>query len=484
MPRTLTDFTLYKWRFVIGYSIVGLTVAILVYFAAFYVPGGLNSFEQQSAISSNSLTIAHFKPEMIIDAPYGALQKLSLYLFGLSPISIKLPSIILGSLSIIGIFALLSFWFRRNVAVLTTILIIATGQLLFLTQQGTADITGVFWSVILLLSATLVARQIPGRPAWMLTFGAAAALSLYTPLSIYVLIALAIAAFLHPHLRITVHRLHPAYIFIGLFGFALLVAPLVYAIVLEPQIGLQLLGVPLSWPPDWHGNLITLANQYIDFISPDNTRMMGPIYGIASLILIVIGIIRLVTTKYTARSYLITIWGALLIPVMVLNPLATGITFVPILILMGMALETLLHGWYRLFPRNPYARFVGLVPLTIFIGGLILSGAGRYLYGYHYDPLVARNFSTDLRLIKTELQSLKGQPVILVVGTDEASFYDLLRKTNKDLVVTTTKQASTAPTIVTRSAATIYPTRTVSRIITDRMSTQANRLYIYNLPTK
>src|SRR5690606_19826676 len=111
--------------------------------------------------------------------------------------------------------------------------------------------------------------------------------------------------------------------------------------------------------------------------------------------------------------------------------------FVPILILMGIGLEELLKSWYKLFPHNPYARFVGLLPLAILIGGMMMSGVERYFYGYHYDPHSAVNFSSDMRLVKSEVARADNKPVILVTTPADHAFFDLLRQRNNQLSVVT-----------------------------------------------
>ncbi len=48
-------------------------------------------------------------------------------------------------------------------------------------------------------------------------------------------------------------------------------------------------------------------------------------------------------------------------PVILINPIFTSVTFVPIVLLLAAGLTSLIGYWYRLFPRNPYARVAGLI---------------------------------------------------------------------------------------------------------------------------
>lgn len=481
MQRRPVDFSLYRLRFLIGYIVAGLIIAALVAVAVLFIPGGLSDMAMKAAVSSTELSLTNPTPSMVVNAPFHLLQRASIELLGLSELSVKLPSALFGTLSLGGIFLLLSLWFRKNIAILTTLLVITTGQLLYLIQSGSTGILYVFWSVSLLLFATLLARKVRGHLVWTSLLGLFAALSLYTPLSLYLLVALTMITILHPHLRITIRRLPAAYVFIGGFVFLLLVAPLVYALVLEPTLGLRLLGLTGSWPPDLLANGQKILATYFNFTAgASDSTLMTPIYGLGSVTLIILGIVRLATTKYTARSYLITTWLLVLVPLILIAPLYTSITFVPLLLLMGMGLELLLRAWYRLFPLNPYARFAGLLPLTILLGGLAFSGIDRYLNGYHYTPKVASNFSHNLQLIEAQLARLDPSKTTVVVAKEKQSFYALLKKKRPSLTVATTTPAVARGTVlITKNGDNRYRTADVTTIISRGLVTNPDRLYIY-----
>jgi hypothetical protein len=479
MGTLITDYLVYRWRYFLGYALIGLAVTGLLFVAAFYVPGGLSQAEMTSVIQSDRLSAAQFVPEMVIHMPYHAVQKASLILFGDTMFGIKAPSVLFGILSAMGVFLLLRFWFRKNIAVLTTVLVITTGQFFFVAQSGNPGIMYIFWSVWILLAATMISRHKRFHIFWKVVLFAAAALSLYTPLSLYILLALTSATVLHPHLRYLIRRLSRVKLALACFFALILVTPLIYAIVKQPDIGLQLLGIPTGHI-SWGANILSLVKQYVDFLQPTSGTLMNPVYGLGSIALVVFGILRLFSTKYTARSYITTAWLVLLLPVVIINPLFTSVTFVPILLLMGAGLEGLLRSWYHLFPKNPYARIAGLIPLVILIGGMVASGVNRYLYGYHYDPNAAVMFSQDLRLINSQLRHLGKTPVTLVVSGKEQTFYSILAKHHKNVSLTTAAPATiTQTTILTHDASGLLPKSNATTIVTDRLSLDADRLYIY-----
>lgn len=489
MVKQMTDYWLYRQRYYIGYTLIGLTIVGLLVIAGLFIPNGLSESEMSSVVASNaaSLSFTSFKPESVIDLPYHLLQQASMSLFGVSNLSIKLPSLLLGALSAMGIFILLRMWFRRNVAVLTAIIVITTGQFLFVAQSGAPNIVYVFWSVWLLVCAMMISRRAKRSILWKIALFCIAALSIYTPLSLYILVALASAIILHPHLRYLIRRLSKLKIAVGLFIALILITPLAYAIVRQPSVGLTLLGIP-SDQPDIKENILQLLRQYLDFVTPSSGIIMTPIYGLGTVILIALGIVQLVTTKYTARSYIITAWILLLAPVLLINPGYISITFVPVMLLVAMGISMLLTNWYQLFPRNPYARLAGLLPLTILIAGLVLSGVGRYVYGYTYDPKTASNFTHDLRMLNEQLAAKDRGTTALLTSSSEAPFYAVVAAHNQDVSVTDSiplSQVSGAKTIiVTHDAHKTSDTAQLYRIVTDSVSNDGDRLYIYKTGVK
>src|SRR3546814_8074549 len=102
-----------------------------------------------------------------------------------------------------------------------------------------------------------------------------------------------------------------------------------------------------------------------------------------------------------------------------MNPGFTSVTFVPLVLLLTSGLEGLVGYWYRLFPRNPYARIAGLLPLIILVVALVISGLDRYAYGYYYQPATVSHFSHDLSLMPKKHERL-------VVTQDELPFYPVV----------------------------------------------------------
>lgn len=473
----ITDFYIYKWRYWLGYGLVGVAFVALLVFAALYVPGGLSPEETQSAITSANLFTSEnwWTSYPVIDLPYHLLQFVSFKLLGVTLLSIKLPSIILSVISAIAMVLLLRRWFTSGVAVLASILAVTTGQFIFIAQAGSPAIMPVFWSSTLLLVATYIANRVRPHILWKTIFFALAALSLYTPLSIYILIALGSAVILHPHLRFIIRRLSWKRAGIAFFVATILLVPLAWGIYQDPSLGLNLLGIPTELP-NFSENLVTLAIQYFGFMSVGSGTVMTPVFGLGSTLIILFGLYRSVKTHQTVQGYVVLAWLLCILPLLVLNPTYGSIMFVLHVLLLSTGLETILRSWYRMFPRNPYARFAGLIPLVVLVGGLMLFGVERYMYGYHYAPTIARNFSHDLQL-------LPANTTTIVVSNEERSLYDAVALFDEDFSVHTSTPPLESFTVTHDAKSTPTPGYTIDSIITSPFSEDSDRFYIYKKST-
>ena len=477
----LSDFYIYRFRYHIGYSLIIIAFIALLAVAGLYVPGGFSSAETKQFVQTAAMDLQNIHTLAIANLPFFATQRLSMDLLGPSTFAFKLPSLICAAIAGIGTVLLLRRWFKPNIAVLATVIMITTGQFLYVAQAGTGGITYILWPVWLLLIATMITTSERHKRFWKVLFFIAMPLSLYTPMSIYLFLAILSAGLLHPHVRYVVKKMSGPHFIALLMMSVIIILPLVYLIYTSPSLGLKLLGAPDSWPPDFIHNLKILFQQYFNFIHPQSGNLMTPVLGLGSMALILLGLWQLFIIRYTARSYTLTAWIILLIPVLVINPSFTSITFVPLLLVLASGLNYLLRAWYGMFPLNPYARFIGMIPLSILVAGLVLTGLGRYFNGYRYDPVTATSFSHDLSLYNNQI--LKSDYKTIVVTKDEQAFYLAIAKYNPHADITVLLHAPTTvtPFAATRAAHTAVVTLPTG-IITTAYSHDSDRFYTYRQP--
>lgn len=465
----ITESYLYSFRYYIGYAIFIIGLITTLFFVSLYLPGGLSDQEIQSVIKSDSINRFNMLSFDIINLPFHLLQKISITLFGFSILSIKLPSIILALLSTIGLFAVLGRWFKPRVAILTSLIAITTGQFLFIAQNGKPDILYLFWPI----SIIFIASHLPFQPKYKYLFSAilfsAIGLSLYTPLSVYILVAVIGATLFHPHLRFLLRQLSRPKLILGLIFLFITITPLLINIIMKPSLIMTLLGIPSQWP-DIFANLKLLGIQYLGFSNPYSTTLMTPFFELGSMLIIAIGMYNITKTIETAKSYIMAFWSVLLIPVVVLNPNFTSITYLPLVMLLASGISYLSSYWYGLFPKNPYARVGGLIPLTVLISVLVFSGADRYVQGYRYDPNITSNFSKDLKLIPDNTK-------YLLISNEELPFYQIYVKYKSEIKII--QKPDGDEFLASNKANTKFSGYEIKRIITTSATNDADRFYLY-----
>ncbi len=471
-----SKFLAYRWRYQIGYALVALFFMVLLAVAGLYVPGGLSETERTQFIATSNMDLQNVDTLAVPNMPLFVLQRWSLELLGPTEFAFKLPSLVAAFFAGLGAIFLLRRWFRPNIALLATVIMITAGQFLFLAQAGTGTITYILWPIWLLLAATMITTSERHKRLWKLVFFIVLPLSLYTPLNVYLVGAICSAGLLHPHVRYVLKQMPKLHLLLLLSISLSITAPLFVLALFNPSLILTLLGAPPAWPPDVWVNLQILSQQFFNFIWPQSGVLMTPVLGLGSIALIVIGAWQLFKIRYTARSYTLVAWILLLVPVLIINPEFAGIAFVPMLLLLASGLGYLLRFWYDMFPRNPYARFVGILPLTILVGGLVFSGLGRYFDGYSYDPVTAKSFNHDVSLYNSHISGNNIRTLVTTPG--EREFYiALIGYYEKPPLILGAIPASGdfAATSAAHDRIDLIP----SRIVTTATSEEADRYYIY-----
>ena len=484
MKFRVVDYTLYRWRYSIGYIMLTLLVAGARAIAAFYVPGALRDGETQSALASGALSMHSIDPTTVVNLPYHILQRLSFLAFGVTTLSIKLPSIILGALTAFGMLLLVKVWFRRNIAIIVTAITATTAQFLFMAQDGTSAIMFNFVTVWLLVASTYMTRARVFSTFWKVAACVLTATALYIPLGVYVVLALLITASFHPHIRYMIRRIARVRLVIAILLGLVALIPLGEAIILNHKVAFMLLGIPNVI--NIQDNVISLGKDLFGFFLSSDGYLLRPLYSLGAVVLMVVGTYRFLTVKYTARGYTVFFLCLFLVPLIIINPSHITDLYPIAVLLMAMGVNTLIASWYTLFPRNPYARIAGMVPISIFVGGMIFTGLASYVNNYSYNANVLRDYNNDLKLLtRTVAKNRQANTPLQVIATkDQEPFYTLVAHYDKRFVVGT-EFTQNQTVIMTRDA--YYqqkPQIGIDMIITNRRATDSDRFYIYKSVAK
>lgn len=472
-----------KHRYWFVVAIFSVLLITTLYFG-FNIQQGITLRESQSAVTSATLSLSKDSLSHIVDIPYHLMQKASIHFLGLSAFSIKLPSIILGAILGFTLVLLLKKWLlRSNIAFFTGIIAITNVQFVLLATSGTPLIMTVLWTMLIFLAGLALARQ-PKSLLWALLLSVMISLSLYTPLSVYVLVALIIISLLHPHLRYVIRTIPLQYKFICATLSLLIISPLVAGLIYEPSQVWKILGIPINHIDiaTLKYNITLIGKTYLTFwYSNISSVGISPAFNIASLCLIIFGGLRLINHLHAARSYgLAFLFPILLLPV-ILQPEYVVILLVPMILLLAIGVEALLEEWYKLFPHNPYARVVALAPVSVLLTGIVIANINIYSGVQRFNENTARYYSYDLSILKPHLSTY---PNAIIVATKLYSpFYDLLRKEYPAITVTNSipQRTKSVPIIITEGTGVLAEKLgKPSLILTDSFKERSPRFYIYS----
>lgn len=479
-PSLLREITLYRYRYLIGYGVFLIFLGVLLSIDLSRIPYGISDAEMASSVASNSLNPLSPRASDVINLPYHVLQKASIGLWGLSTLTIKLPSLVLAFIAAILLALTLNQWFRKGTAMLALLLATASVPFMSMARSGTGEVLYMLLLVLILLAAVRLSSRAKGTFFWKLMAALAGLLLIYMPLGIYAVAALLVAGIFHPHVRYQIKRTAWWQLAVLFFMAGVITAPLIIAVVNDPATIETLLGIDALRAKLSISSIGTAASSLLlalfGFTKPQTGAVITPFLSLTFMFFVAFGLVRTIIDRHAARSYLLHIWLLVSVPLLILNPSQFALLFVPAVMLMAIGLESFMREWYKLFPRNPYARIAALVPLTLIIVGLVTIESSRYFYGYAYTRTEAHH--PELRAIRDVIRP--QVPTRLVVPDSQLAFYDILRSNYPLLTVSTQpSKPDTATTHIVLAASKVGITRAPVHIVTSHYATDAVLLRVY-----
>ena len=425
----ISKLFLYRYRFVIGYLVLGLAFITLLLVLPVVAQYGLSQAEIDSATSSFNLSKEGIINGELVDLPYKVLQKASISIFGLTAYAIKLPSIIVGLMLGFLFILLLNRWFKSNVSLLASTLIILSTPFLFLAGSGTPLIMLVFWPTLLLWLGSKIQGEKRPKPLYCFAFALIMLLSIFTPYMVYFALFCVIFVISQPHLRFVVRHLPiiPAIVIALLLigGFTLLGI----GIHNRPDIIMDLLFVRDFNINDFFSNIATSLGPVFSWRTTVESVFLSPLISLPVFALVLIGLFSTTKGFFASRNSIATILIVFSLVIAGFNPNAIIFLILPFSILIAHGFKYILEKWYGLFPENPYARVSAILPLVVLFSIMIIPNLLQYVYGYRYNPNIANQFSYTLEVINENIDSGK------LFTTQNYDFYKILEhKTNITVV--------------------------------------------------
>ena len=475
----ISKLFLYKHRFLIGYILLGLAFILLLFSLPLFAQNNLSEAEMDSAASSYALSIDAPMNGDLINLPYRMLQKISIVFFGLNTYAIKLPSIVVGLALGLLLILLLNRWFKNNVSLLASCLVILSTPFLFLAGSGTPLIMLVFWPTLLLWLGSKIQGEKKPKPVYTFVFAISLLASVFTPYMVYFAVFCVIFVILQPHLRFVLKSLPKIPLCFVLLIIITGIALLTLNIISHPKVITELLLSADFRPENFFNNIGTGLAPVFSWKNTVPGVFLSPLMSLPTFALVLIGLFSTTKGFFASRNSIATLLLIFTIIITGLNPNAVVFFILPFAILVAHGLKYLLEKWYGLFPENPYARVAAMIPLAILFGIILIPSLFQYIYGYRYNPSIANEFNYDLPIIRKNLTN-----ETLVVPKDYYDFYKILENST-DVVVVDEIPTENYPTNLAVLENTIANEKYhLERIITSPMSDNSDIIYLYTYTEK
>ena len=410
----------------------------------------------------------------LVDLPYRLLQKFSIMFFGLTPYAIKLPSIVIGLLLGFLLILLLNRWFKNNVSLLASCLVVLSTPFLFLAGSGTPLIMLVFWPTLLLWLGSKIQGEKRPKPMYSFVFAVALLAAIFTPYMLYFAVFCVLFVFLQPHLRFLVKNLPKLpLILVGLIIVAG-IAALVVNIIHHPDTIMALLFSQGFEIQHFFGNIAAGFTPVFSWHNSVEGVFLSPLISLPTFALALIGLFSTTKGFFASRNSIASILLVFCIIITGFNSNAVVFFILPFSILIAHGVKYLLEKWYGLFPENPYARISALIPLTVLFAIIIIPALLQYIYGYRYNPVIADEFSDSLDVIRENLTN----ETLLV--DDNYDFYKILGEKTDIRVVNELTESVDKLAILNNPEN--HPNGfTLARIITSPRRDNSDIIYLYTV---
>lgn len=378
------------------FAVVGLLIAAGLYLVRLgSTPAHMSTNELQTFQNNHSLHAILHNP---LNAPYNVVDYILLHIPGHTYGVARLTSVLFALLAICLFFTIMMRWHGKRTAWMATILFATSGWLLHIGRLGTADILWIIIPLLLILLSSWLARtQLHGRA--LIVVAVILGLMLFVPAAIWFVIAFILLTF-----KDLVRHRKEAVVWQKLVAGAiilLLTATLVFLLHRSPQSSSLIrewAGIPLVLP-----SYVSMLKVWVSSIAlypffrgpavPELWLGHTPILDVFTATMCLLGAYFYLTHFKNLRTRLLAVLVIVGSVLTALNGPAAMSFIVPVLYLIAATgITYLLHQWLTVFPRNPVARFAGIMFIVIAIASAVSYHMISYFVAWQHSPDTVATF--------------------------------------------------------------------------------------------
>jgi 4-amino-4-deoxy-L-arabinose transferase-like glycosyltransferase len=381
--------------------IIGLIFALAI-FLRFWnlgiIPGGFSAQEEETVKTIANLS----KDNMWLDdgyfnAAYIYLAYLWSKIFGLTVLSLRALSAVIGSLTVVASYLFISKWFSKKIAIFMTLLFAVSSFHVAVSRLILPEILLPLVLLGLFLSLTYAYRT---KNVWLFGFsGVLAGLGFYTSPAFFLTPLLFIFSgwyFYKKNKKFVLSYYQE--LIVALTGFLAVIIPYVVSFVRNPQSYLDYYNFSISL-----GNLTINISQIssILFLSgPKNVLynvgsepLLDPLIFVTSIAGLLFAVMAIQRRKYL----FIVLWLFFLSVYASLKPNLTGVDLLGLLPVIytfsALIIDYILDRWLETFPRNQKARIFAVGLMSVFFALSMMYNFDKYFVAYRYSNEVVSEFS-------------------------------------------------------------------------------------------
>lgn len=376
-------------------TFITISLAAVIFVNFFNLSGATNHRLSHPEIASIQSATSG---TLILNNPLFLPYKLATYVvikLGIASVfSLRAISAAFGVILICLFYSLMRLWFSPRISWIASFMLTTSSLFLGYSRLAMPDILlplgllGLLWSAWWLF-------QKKQTNTMLIIVALTLTTSLYIPGLIWFVILVSFVQ--RRYITALFKKISPSFTALAAIIAALLLLPLIRALIINPELIREFLALPINFiPQDFILSAAQIPAALIVRAPADPVHNLGRLayLDVLTICLIVLGTYNFVIRPKLVRTRALI--GAFIIGWVLIaakNSVSIILILPLIYIVVASGLVFLLQRWYNIFPSNPIARTFGLIILSCAISLSLYYNTVRYLVAWTHNPVSQQSFT-------------------------------------------------------------------------------------------
>jgi 4-amino-4-deoxy-L-arabinose transferase-like glycosyltransferase len=381
------------WQYASTMVILGAGLSLLLISSIETLLPGYSAAEVSTAQSIGSFSHILSNP---VNAPYNLVAYIFNSILDNALLSTRLTSVVFGVIMIGLLYIGTRHWYAPRTAFLATTLFACSAWFLHLARFGTPEILLPFSILLLAVSSYWIANAERSKLSYFAAM-LAVGITIYTPGMIWLV---AIGVYVRrKDIRLLKRRLPTSYRVALYASIALfIIAPIIFSIFKRSHGIFELLGLPSALPTitQFLKNLAEVPLTLFAWSSENPQMTLGnlPLLDSFAIIMVPLGLYFYFKFRTLLRVKLLLAASVICWILIGLGGPVTIAVLLPITyIIVAAGIALLLSQWLVVFPRNPFAKSVGIILITLVVALSCIYNLRSYFTAWPNNAQTKAEFS-------------------------------------------------------------------------------------------